>query len=477
MDKYENYSTSSSNFYSGLNTNEDEYQSKLLNTSASIVKDDEGYVFALTLFQDYDRYFWLYLSSSDKSLLSDISRGSYNDVNIQSVVIASMKVLGKTEITSAKNIFPIAIISYSGSALQFTISLTSMTSNFVETQQRDLAASSLYTLSTSYTFLPSRWLNKVSIKNRVMLIGAVADLSTCFILYSKDDYFNIAEFNNNYGTVTNNFTLEVENKVETKTTFGIVQYKECGMFKYESLNKMYLIIAKTNDNDNVFYVFIVIAKFSELSWNSISDETNYSFYNNIPSAIQNKVCANVWISSNLKFMFYSKANTDWKLGYGKGLGTVRGSSELLNYVNGWSGVTYYEDDNSTLEIRNAVQDLYVQDMIFNQNSDKIIVLCNNNIGSWGYQASLGGTLITFPNTQTNVILFFIYNGNKWLQIGANIIDPNGFINTYNSSVSSKGEDYRPDFNFYRDGYYWNVSYTFPSNKIGGTKSYYTTINW
>ena len=115
-------------------------------------------------------------------------------------------------------------------------------------------------------------------------------------------------------------------------------------------------------------------------------------------------------------------------------------------------------------------------MIFNRASNKVMILCNDSIGSWGYNAEISSNNI-FPNTKTNVILFFMYNGKKWIQINTNTVDPYGFINTYNSSVTSKGEEYRPDFNCYRDGCIWCISYTYPSNSVGGTKSYYTTMSW
>lgn len=478
LDKQENDYTSAGRFYSGVNTSVTEYKNKLFNTTASVITTDKGYSAALTAYQEDVSNFTLVLSSDDKLIIdnldNEIEPVDYNPL------VWSVKIAGKAYYTSnERNLFSITNISCNGSAKRFTISSAFVNSLFSSNVKFKMPKEVAYLdmIGSTNSILGVRWLNKVTMKNMVMELGFYEDSSSCVLLTTNfTTTLNIRGVA--YGNTTISYSyLDITDRISLPTTASILQYKEVGLFKYESLNKMFLATLKTNDNDNVFYAIIVIARFKSLTYNEFFALSNYFVYNNIPNSIQNKICANAWASSDLTFFFYSKKNTDWKLGYGKGLGTVRGDSALLTYVNGWDTVNpYYEDDASTLDLRNAVANLYVQDMIFNQASNKVMILCNDSIGSWGYNAEISSNNI-FPNTQTNVILFFMYNGKKWIQINTNTVDPYGFINTYNSSVTSKGEEYRPDFNCYRDGYIWCISYTYPSNSVGGTKSYYTTMSW
>ena len=478
LDKQENGYTSAGRFYSGVNTSVTGYKNKLFNTTASVITTDKGYSAALTAYQEDISYFTLVLSSDNKTIIShlgnEIEPVDYNPL------VWSVKIAGKAYYTSnERNLFSITNISCNGSAKRFTISSAFVNSLFSSDVKFQMPKEVAYldTIGSTNSILGVRWLNKVTMKNMVMELGFYEDSSSCVLLTT-----NFTTTLNIRGVVYGNTTitysyLDITDRISLPTTASILQYKEAGLFRYEGLNKMFLATLKTNNNDNVFYVIIVIVKFKSSTYNEFFTLSNYFVYNNIPDSIQNKICANAWASSDLTFFFYSKKNTDWKLGYGKGLGTVRGDSTVLTYVNGWDTVNpYYEDDASTLDLRNAVANLYVQDMIFNQASNKVMILCNDSIGSWGYNAEISSNNI-FPNTQTNVILFFMYNGKKWIQINTNMVDPYGFINTYNSSVASKGEEYRPDFNCYRDGYIWRISYTYPSNSVGGTKSYYTTMSW
>jgi len=478
LDKQENDHTSAGRFYSGVNTSVTEYKNKLFNTTASVITTDKGYSAALTAYQEDISHFTLVLSSDNKTIIShldnEIEPVDYNPL------VWSVKIAGKSYYTSnERNLFSITNISCNGSAKKFTISSAFVNSLFSSNVKFQMPKEVAYLdmIGSTNSILGVRWLNKVTMKNMVMELGFYEDSSSCVLLTTNfTTTLNIRGVE--YGNTTISYSyLDITDRISLPTTASILQYKEVGLFKYESLNKMFLATLKTNNDDNVFYVIIVIAKFKSLTYNEFFTLSNYFVYNNIPDSIQNKICANAWASSDLTFFFYSKKNTDWKLGYGKGLGTVRGDSAVLTYANGWDTVnSYYEDDASTLDLRNAVANLYVQDMIFNQASNKVMILCNDSIGSWGYNAEISSNNI-FLNTQTNVILFFMYNGKKWIQINTNMVDPYGFINTYNSSVTSKGEEYRPDFNCYRDGYIWCISYTYPSNSVGGTKSYYTTMSW
>ena len=168
----------------------------------------------------------------------------------------------------------------------------------------------------------------------------------------------------------------------------------------------------------------------------------FSVYNNFPAAFTDKMGNNMWISSNLKWMFAVLYGTTEKP-YGKGLVTVRSVTPIIGKT-GWSSTTYYIDDDSTLEIRNAVANKYVLDIIFNSTDYKMIVLCNSLIGS-GLDQGQSYTFIS-----PDYLYCFVYNGKKWIELSKESVGMNTLWSRYNNYKTIPGGgtsvDYKPYFN-------------------------------
>ena len=188
-----------------------------------------------------------------------------------------------------------------------------------------------------------------------------------------------------------------------------------------------------------------VISFKGNDWDGLRSPSSvniFSVYNNFPAAFTDKMGNNMWISSNLKWMFAVLYGTTEKP-YGKGLITVRSVTPIIGKT-GWSSTTYYIDDDSTLEIRNAVANKYVLDIIFNSTDYKMIVLCNSLIGS-GLDQGQSYTFIS-----PDYLYCFVYNGKKWIELSKESVGMDTLWNRYNNYKTIPGGgtsvDYRPYFN-------------------------------
>nr|DAG58499.1 MAG TPA: Baseplate J like protein [Bacteriophage sp.] len=168
-------------------------------------------------------------------------------------------------------------------------------------------------------------------------------------------------------------------------------------------------------------------------WNGINNvlsQNLWSIYDNFPAAFTDKMGNNMWVSNNLKWMFAVLYGTTEKP-YGKGLITVKSSTPIIGKT-GWSSTSYYIDDDSTLEIRNAVANKYVLDIIFNKADYKMIILCNSLIGS-GYEQNPYLSFIS-----PDYLYCFIYNGKKWMEFSKENVGMSTLWNRYNNYKTVPG---------------------------------------
>ena len=176
--------------------------------------------------------------------------------------------------------------------------------------------------------------------------------------------------------------------------------------------------------------------------NNVSSQNLWSIYDNFPAAFTDKMGNNMWVSSNLKWMFAVLYGTTDKP-YGKGLVTVKSATPIIGKT-GWSSTIYYIDDDSTLEIRNAVANKYVLDIIFNSTDYKMIVLCNSLIGSGLDQGQ------SYNFIGPDYLYCFVYNGKKWVEFSKESVGMSTLWNRYNNykTVAGGGTtvDFRPYFN-------------------------------
>ena len=168
----------------------------------------------------------------------------------------------------------------------------------------------------------------------------------------------------------------------------------------------------------------------------------YKSFENIPSSINDNMGANGWVSPDLKWFFHTPLMRNVSNEFDKkGLGTVKGINALFD-MNGWSSTTYYQDDDSTLDLRNILANYYVLEIQFNKNSNKILVLCNDTQGAFrrvAWNDYVNGCSPTH-------VFAFIYNGKKWVQLSQSLVGMTDIWNTYQNSMSGKtNSGFRPPF--------------------------------
>jgi hypothetical protein len=225
------------------------------------------------------------------------------------------------------------------------------------------------------------------------------------------------------------------------------------LFTQSSHELSVLVYGKRNDVNDKCHAAVLSFKGSV--WNNIRGSSDvWSIHDNFPAAFTDKMGNNMWVSSNLKWMFAVLYGTTDKP-YGKGLVTVKSATPIIGKT-GWSSTIYYIDDDSTLEIRNAVANKYVLDIIFNKTDYKIIVLCNSLIGSFLDK----GAYYTFISP--NYLYCFVYNGKKWMEFSKESIGMNTLWNRYDNYKTIPGGgtsvDYKPYFNI------MGVTGTYDSNR-------------
>ena len=215
------------------------------------------------------------------------------------------------------------------------------------------------------------------------------------------------------------------------------------LFTQSSYELSVLVYGENNAVNGKCHATVISFKGND--WDGLRSPSSvniFSVYNNFPAAFTDKMGNNMWISSNLKWMFAVLYGTTEKP-YGKGLVTVRSVTPIIGKT-GWSSTTYYIDDDSTLEIRNAVANKYVLDIIFNSTDYKMIVLCNSLIGS-GLDQGQSYTFIS-----PDYLYCFVYNGKKWIELSKESVGMNTLWSRYNNYKTIPGGgtsvDYKPYFN-------------------------------
>ena len=215
------------------------------------------------------------------------------------------------------------------------------------------------------------------------------------------------------------------------------------LFTQSSYELSVLVYGENNAVNGKCHATVISFKGND--WDGLRSPSSvniFSVYNNFPAAFTDKMGNNMWISSNLKWMFAVLYGTTEKP-YGKGLITVRSVTPIIGKT-GWSSTTYYIDDDSTLEIRNAVANKYVLDIIFNSTDYKMIVLCNSLIGS-GLDQGQSYTFIS-----PDYLYCFVYNGKKWIELSKESVGMDTLWSRYNNYKTIPGGgtsvDYKPYFN-------------------------------
>ncbi len=226
--------------------------------------------------------------------------------------------------------------------------------------------------------------------------------------------------------------------------------------------------------DAKFYLGVINYNFPNDFVTDLFRSSNWSLYINIPENISGNIGNNLWITKDLKLMLCVPKGD---YGAGKGLNIVTSSNALFN-AKGWAGASYSLNDSSVSEINSALANYHVLEITFNDNNNKMIVLCNNKRGSIGVTLGSGGDIFnSFEiGIQPTHMFCFMKVGNKWKNISYNLVGFTNFWNTYNS-LGNQGEGYKPFFSInrnYQTGY--DIGYMSPSCS-SDTKMYYAKLTF
>ena len=320
----------------------------------------------------------------------------------------------------------------------------------ISRQNGNLSQSTYFVHEVSYDKLPyvKSELNNYCYKNYYVPLvnyGEDSDNGKIFIVtgidcFESTDY--VVSYTIDYQNVAGSYwnSSRVAFDGNTRVSFGAVKRF---LFTQSSHELSVLVYGERNDVNNKCHAAVISFKGND--WDGLRSPSSvniFSVYDNFPAAFTDKMGNNMWISSNLKWMFAILYGTTDKP-YGKGLVTVKSATPIIGKT-GWSSTTYYIDDDSTLEIRNVVANKYVLDIIFNKTDYKIIVLCNSLIGS-GFDRGQADTSIS-----PDYLYCFVYEGKKWIEVSKESVGMNILWSRYNNykTVAGGGTsvDYKPYFN-------------------------------
>ena len=286
-------------------------------------------------------------------------------------------------------------------------------------------------------------------------------------------FFSIIE--SGVGSSYNDNTIQLNyNQAEQKARIQPLYFKRIYLGTDYKLYVLFFgpYLSTSISKDETFYLQFLIYNGGS-SWNYMTDFHYWNVYYNIPSSITDNMGCNVWVTKDMKWMFcVGKGN----FGGAKGLNTVKSVKAMFNDT-GWAGVTYYQNDNSTSELRTTLANYYVLEIQFNKNSDKMIVLCNDKKGVYGEY--WGSDTYYLDGIQPTHLFCFFYNKSSdvWKTVSNEIVGISNFWNTYNSS-GNQGDAYRPFFhiNLNYSGNFWDMSYVFPSYS-SNRKGYYAQLTF
>ena len=286
-------------------------------------------------------------------------------------------------------------------------------------------------------------------------------------------YFNPSRFYFLINSMSNIFYINNDNEsitIECDKKYHIPFFKKI-YGKYDGTNKKAEIVIAVNslrDSKNTSGIWTLSFLVYDGGTNYL-DSSNWFMRENVPTTISEDIGCNVWIPSNLKWVFFLPKMTGDSSGNGvKGLNTIKSTTNIVDKT-GWISNTYYKNDDSTLDLRNAVANKYVLEIIFNKNSNKMIVLCNDTKGIMGTSEISGYIQAVNPTS----IFAFIYNGRKWVQMNQSLIGLTEIWNTYQNSKSGNDISYMPPFNIfpnYEDKL--KISYIYPSYQESGLYTAY-----
>ena len=322
----------------------------------------------------------------------------------------------------------------------------------------------------------------VSVGNRRELNGKIQILFPSNVSYISDKTLSVG-FGLNYNNYisdeleSNGISLYVSESTENEFKPSYMDYGIKRIFFGTDLI-FFAAYGERLSEQQKFHFMII----SLLRDNNYPGPINMKAYPVVPYEVTEDAGNNMWFSPDLKWIFFvNKAefgSKDW--GYGKGLLTVNYDSKYLKTETTSYGydtnAVYHRNDSSSLELRNAVANKYVLDIIFNKNGSKIIVLCNSQKGRFN-ETDDNFKSDYVEGIQPDSMYCFILAGNKWKQLNLNGVGMSELWNNYNNSGTS-GMGYRPamSFDYNTEDIKTGISYVYPA-RSATPNAYYAQLTF
>ena len=323
--------------------------------------------------------------------------------------------------------------------------------------------------------------NNYSLKAKFCSIGNQIEMNSwLYVFYNYSTEF----YENNEGNIKS-ITLKFE--ILSRQYISDVKPSYSNIYKYfypEKDAKIYLstidYVKRIGKDGNQFLFLCYGKKFEDVNTchfmlltvvnNNITNEGSWALYYNIPYEVSEGSGLNMWISPNFKWIFFVKNGTDL---YGKGLTIIRGNEALIDF-NGWLNKTYYKNDTYAIDIISAVSNKYVLDIIFNKTGNKMIILCNSQVGRFSTTNFSGNY---YQGIQPDYMYCFTLTKSKWQQLNLNGIGLSELWNNYDKS-GTEGMGYRPviSFDYNTANSTTGISYVYPAHNLK-TKAYYAQLTF
>ena len=190
-------------------------------------------------------------------------------------------------------------------------------------------------------------------------------------------------------------------------------------------------------NRSNFALQVIIGNYDVQYTGSINDVTY--FISTKDSVLCSNAGPNIWMSPDRMWIFFPPKWTTSNITYPKGLNSyysgkafigVKGSTAIIPNDNS------YLNTSHTSVIRSALSNVYVQEIIFNKTSDKMIVLTSSTSGCFG--PADGSDTFDGDSHNPDRMFAFIYQTNtaSWINVSS-MVDKVNLMSSYNEGDSLK----------------------------------------
>ena len=194
----------------------------------------------------------------------------------------------------------------------------------------------------------------------------------------------------------------------------------------------YLLLQVNRSN----YSIIIVVGNYELGSNGLLSNIDY-FVSSRDSVLCSNAGPNLWMSFDRKWIFFPPKWTTSVITYPKGLNSYYSGNPFINAKGSTSIIpnnNNYLNTSHTSAIRSALSNVYVQEIIFNKTSDKIIVLASSVSGCFG--PADGSDNFDGDSHNPDRMFAFVYQVNtaSWINVSS-MVDKVNLMSSYNENNS------------------------------------------